>query len=448
MPIWQSNQTQQFLAILCALLLLQPQGYAWQQAAGNNQQQQQQTLAPDQLDSLVAPIALYPDPILSQVLVASTYPLEIVEADRWLKQNSGLKAQDLTKAAAKQPWDASVQALVALPDVLKQLDTNIDWTTDLGNAFLAQQADVMQAVQRLRMKAKDSGKLQSTPQQTVTTTNEGGTNYVVIQPASPQVIYVPQYDPVAVWGAPPAYYPYPPIVYPPVSAGAVLAAGAISFGVGMAVGALWGGGGGWGWNAGWGHNNVVVNNTFINNNHFNRVNVNNNNVWSHNAAHRQGVPYANSNVGNRYNNANVNRVNRPTVNQTQQRLNQAEGNQFNRGNAGQGNAGQRGQAFGQGGSGQRNPSFGQGGTGQQPGNRDFGRGAGAGAGGSDRIGNRQVGGGNSGSGRNAFGDLGQGGGRAQMNANRGAASAGGGVRGGGAPRGGGGGGPRGGGRRR
>src|SRR5277367_6439204 len=132
MPIWQSNQTQQFLAILCALLLIQPQSYAWQQAAGDNQQQQQQqqTLAPDQLDSLVAPIALYPDPLLSQVLVASTYPLEIVEAARWLRQNSNLKGQDLTKAAAKQPWDASVQALVVFPDVLKQLNTGIDWTTD------------------------------------------------------------------------------------------------------------------------------------------------------------------------------------------------------------------------------------------------------------------------------------------------------------------------------
>jgi hypothetical protein len=173
----------------------------------------------------------------------------------------------------------------------------------LGNAFLAQQQGVMDAVQRLRKKAQDAGALQSSPQQTVSTVTENNQPYIEIQPTSTEVVYVPQYNPVAVWGPPPEYYPYPPIYYPPYSPGAVVAASAISFGVGMAVGAFWGGGGGWnnwGWNAGWGRNNVVINNNFINNNHFNRVNVANGNNWVHNPSHRGGVPYNNRNVSNRF----------------------------------------------------------------------------------------------------------------------------------------------------
>src|SRR5690242_13699123 len=123
--------------------------------------------SPDQLDSLVAPIALYPDPLLGQVLAASTYPVEIVEANRWLKANSNLKGENLTKAAAKQPWDPSVQALVAFPDALKRLDENLRWTTELGNAVLDQQTDVMDAIQRMRTKAKNGGKLQPSKEQNV-----------------------------------------------------------------------------------------------------------------------------------------------------------------------------------------------------------------------------------------------------------------------------------------
>jgi hypothetical protein len=426
MGTFASNlKVRQSLAILCAVLLPVQQSFGWQQPPPQAQPEagdQQALLAPEQLDSLVAPIALYPDPLLSQVLVASTYPLEIVEADRWFKQNSKLTGKDLTAAASKQTWDASVQALVVFPDVLKQLDQNIGWTTDLGNAFLAQQAGVMEAVQRLRQKAQLDGKLQSTPQQTVTMATENNANYVEIQPADPQVIYVPQYDPVAVWGAPPPYYPYPPIVYP--STGAVIAAGAISFGVGMAVGALWSGGGGWGWNCGWGHNTVVVNNNFINNNHFNRVNVANGNVWQHNAAHRAGVPYANRNVANRYNQANINRanINRPTVNQTQQRLNQQRVNQADRSMGQRPNAGQAGKSAAQrpaGGAVQRP----QGGAARNPGlnqNRPAQRPS---TGSADRVGNRQVSGQNFGGGRSAFSDMNQGAKRAQMNSSRGAASA-------------------------
>src|SRR6201984_2540131 len=123
----------------------------------------------DQLDSLVAPIALYPDPMLAQVLAASTYPLEIIQLQQWLEKNPSLKDKALADAAAKQPWDASVQALAGLPDVVKRLANDIQWTTDLGNAFLAQQNDVMEAVQRMRQKAQEKGNLKSTEQQKVET---------------------------------------------------------------------------------------------------------------------------------------------------------------------------------------------------------------------------------------------------------------------------------------
>ena len=133
-----------------------------------------QLLSPEQLDTLVAPIALYPDALLSQVLVASTYPLEVVEAQQWLQKNGNLKGQQLTDAARQQNWDASVQAMVAFPDVLTMLNQDVQWTTALGNAFLAQQSDVMAAVQRMRSRAQANGRLSTTPQQTVTTETQGG----------------------------------------------------------------------------------------------------------------------------------------------------------------------------------------------------------------------------------------------------------------------------------
>jgi hypothetical protein len=257
----------------------------------SSQGQGQELLSADQLDSLVAPLALYPDPILSQVLVASTYPLEIVQATQWLNQNSSLSGKALADAAAQQPWDASVQALVMLPDLLHRLSKDIRWTSDVGDAFLAQEQDVMAAIQRMRQKAQQKGALQSNQQQTVNTTTANGQNYIVIEPAQPEVVYVPQYDPAAIWG-PPAYYPYPAIAYPPV----------FSVGAGFALGAIWAGGGwgGWGWNCGWGRNNVTVNNNFINRNHFNRVNVANGNNWVHNPVHRGGAAYRNRDVANRY----------------------------------------------------------------------------------------------------------------------------------------------------
>ena len=146
--------------------------------------------------------SLYPDPILSQVLVASTYPLQIVQAERWLEQHSSLTGKALADATAKQPWDASVQAMVMIPEVLKRLSQNISWTSDLGNAVLAQQDGVMQAIQRMRQRAQQNGALQSTPQQTVATTTSNGQSYITIEPASPEVVYAPQYNPKWCGGRP------------------------------------------------------------------------------------------------------------------------------------------------------------------------------------------------------------------------------------------------------
>ncbi len=250
----------------------------------------------DQLEALVAPIALYPDPLLAQCLVASTYPLDVVAAQQWLSQNSSLKGEELTKAAEQQKWDPSVQGLVVVPEALKRLSENIKWTTDLGDAFLAQQDDVMAAVQSLRAKAKDAGKLQTTEQQKVETTTVESKQVIEIQPSSPEVVYVPTYSPSVIWG--PLYYPYPPLYYPPYYGGAWL-----GFGVGIAIGI--GISGGWGWGCGWhgGGNNITINN----NNNFvshydrsNNINRSGNSNWQHNAQQRGGAPYKDRATANKY----------------------------------------------------------------------------------------------------------------------------------------------------
>ena len=246
----------------------------------------------DQLDSLVAPIALYPDQLLSQTLVASTYPLEIIQLQQWLEKNKNLKDKALANAVQKQNWDPSIQAMAAFPDVVKRLAGDIQWTTDLGNAFLAQESDVMDAVQRMRAKAHSKGTLKTSAQQKVETqTVEGGKQVIVVQQANPEVVYVPSYDPVVVYGPP--VYPYPPIYYPPP--GYYAAGAAVAFGTGVALGAAWGGS--WGWNCGWGHGdvNVNVNNNYINNYNKNNYNKGNYNKqggqWQHNPQHRGNAPY-------------------------------------------------------------------------------------------------------------------------------------------------------------
>src|SRR6201981_2921336 len=300
----------QLTAVICSIVLLPGTLPATQSQPVSQQASAPAAEAPkipnDQLDSLVAPIALYPDPLLAHVLAASTYPLEIIQLLQWLTKNKNLKDKALADAVAKQPWDSSVQAMAPLPDLVKRLGDDIQWATDLGNAFLAQQSDVMDAVQRMREKAKDTGNLKSSEQVKVETKVIESKSVVVIQQANPEVVYVPSYNPTVVYGPP--VYPYPPVSYPPP--GYYAAGMAISFGVGLAMGAAWGGG--WGYGCGWGGNNNV---TINNNNNFNRnsninggnrnnINAGNrNNVnggnrgggggnnWQHNAQHRGGAPY-------------------------------------------------------------------------------------------------------------------------------------------------------------
>jgi hypothetical protein len=258
----------------------------------------EQTLAPEQIESMVAPIALYPDSLLSQVLVASTYPLELVEANQWLQQNGSLQGTALVDAAKKQNWDPSVQALVPFADVIKRLTSDIRWTTDLGNAFLAQQADVMSAVQRLRAKAKDSGKLTDTDQQKVVVENQDGQSAIEIQPTDPQVVYVPVYDPGYFWNPYPLY-PWPPLFYGGVGFG-------WHWGIGIHLGFYFGGccgWGGWGWGPGWFNHTIVVNNHFFHRYDFHEFHGSEfhaNSTWVHNPEHRGAVPYANRAVQSRY----------------------------------------------------------------------------------------------------------------------------------------------------
>src|SRR6185295_821975 len=171
-------------------------------------------LKPGEIDALLSPIALYPDTLLSQVLMASTYPLEVVQASRWAKENKTLKDDALKTAAEKQGWDESVTSLVATPSVLDMMSDKLDWTQKLGDAMLAQQTDVMDGVQRLRAKAEANNKLQTTKQQKVTKKSEGSKQVIVIEPTDPQTMYVPYYDPAVVYGA----WPYPS--YPPYYWGA------------------------------------------------------------------------------------------------------------------------------------------------------------------------------------------------------------------------------------
>jgi len=231
-----------------------------------------QTVAPalsaDRLDSLVAPIALYPDPLLAQTLAAATYPSEVEELDQWLADHPRLHGEALASAVATQPWDPSVQSMAAFFDLVHFMDDNIDWTTALGNAFVAQESDVMDAVQRMRQRADRAGNLRSNEQQIVKKTVVENQTVIVIEQANPQVVYVPYYRPVMVFGSP--AYPFPEFVSPPPAAGM-----ALSFGTG----------GGWGWQPGWGRrSHIMINrsNVFVHNSAFYR----NRSTWTHDRSRR------------------------------------------------------------------------------------------------------------------------------------------------------------------
>lgn len=240
-----------------------------------NAGEQGQAYTDEQLDALLAPIALYPDDLLSQVLMATTYPVDIVSAYRWTQDpaHKDLKGDALTKALEPEPWDPSVKSLVPFPQVLSMMNDKLDWVQQVGYAMGAQQADVLSSVQRLRKQAQNEGNLKSTEQQTVTTeaAPQGGGQTIVIQPAQPNVVYVPSYNPTVVYGTWP-YPAYPPVYWPPPAAyypGAALATG-LAFGAGVAITAgLWGLSG-----CNWGAGNVNVNVNRYNNINANRANAN------------------------------------------------------------------------------------------------------------------------------------------------------------------------------
>jgi hypothetical protein len=282
-----------------------------------------QPFKPEELEAIVAPIALYPDPLVAQVLMASTYPLEVIQAARLMKANPNLKDDALNEELKKYDWDDSVKSLCSFPQTLTLLNEKIDWMQKLGDAFLDQRKDTMDAIQRMRAKAQAQGNLQSNEQQKVIVETASGQptsgqpapageqTVIKIEPANPQVVYVPQYNPTVVYGAPPPayppyYYPYPP--------GYAWGAAAISFGVGMAVGAaVWGG-------CKWGGGDVDIdvkkNNNFTNNvnrgdkatqiknERSNRQSQGGKQSFNHDPSHRKGAQYRDKGTQQKYGRGN------------------------------------------------------------------------------------------------------------------------------------------------
>ena len=280
--------------------------------------QQAGNLSMPELQSLVSPIALYPDSLLSQMLMAATYPLEVAEAANWLRSNNHMSSTALQNALKPQTWDNSVKSLVTFPDALNMLGNKLDWTQKLGDAYLAQPKDLMQAVQALRLKAKQAGNLKTTQQLMVSTDTE--TN-IIIMPANPQMVYVPTYNPMMVYGAwgYPAYPPYP--VYNP-------AWGFMAFGVGMAVGAsLWA-------EPHWGSGSITVNNANFNNfnGRYNSVanqaanHAGADSTWAHDVAHRDGVPYSSAALNSRYGVDNHSDIDRQSIARQQNAANDWKNN--------------------------------------------------------------------------------------------------------------------------
>jgi hypothetical protein len=363
---------QQFLSILVSFLLIlgveplagcrtTPTVRAEAKQAQPQQQAPPTTYATptaDQLYQLVAPIALFPDNLVAQVLAASTYPDEVVAANNWVKQNSGLKGQQLTTTVNQQSWDDSVKGLTQFPDVLNQMATNLSWTSALGDAYVNVPQDVMNAVQVMRQRAYQAGNLKTNQNQDVTVQNQAPApapsnssqpivvtappQTIIIQPAQPDIVYVPTYNPAVVYGAPVA-------IYPGYSTGALVATSLISFGAGIAVGAAFSGGCcGWGWNSwgcGWHNSTVIFNNntyisrsnTFVNRNNYYNRNFNNENNFNRNNVNRNnwngGNYRANNFAGN---NPRGGSFTTPTFNQkyNQPQFNRSNSGQFNRSNSG------------------------------------------------------------------------------------------------------------------
>jgi hypothetical protein len=236
----------------------------------------------EQLDQLVAPIALYPDPIVAQIMMAATYPLDVVEVDRWLQipANTALKGDTLTAALQQQPWDPSVKSLVSFPQLLHMMDSDLGWTEQFGDAFLAQQADVMDAVQRLRQRAKAAGSLASTPQQTVSTQEQE----ITIEPASPDIVYIPVYNPWCAYGPWP-YPDYPPFYFGTWAGNCVAADTFLAFDVGIYPPF-----GFWAWGSfDWRRHHIRVDHDRFQRFHGGREPPGD--IWQHDPTHRHGVPY-------------------------------------------------------------------------------------------------------------------------------------------------------------
>ena len=284
------------LSWLLVVLLAAPPSLIAQQPEGTAVFKQ------EELEQVVAPIALHPDDLIAQILMASTYPLEIVQAERFAKQNASLKGDALTAALEKQNWDPSVKSLVNFPQVLTMMSEKLDWTQKLGDAFLADQKKVLDTIQSMRAKAQAAGNLKTTNEQKVIVEEK----IIKIEPANPEVIYVPTYNPTVVYGGWP-YPAYPPYAYYPPG---YVASSMLWFGAGMAMGAAWGYA--WG-NSNWGGGDVNINNS-------RNTNINNNidrnkgqtrpagdqGRWQHNAEHRKGVSYRDQGTAQKFNKAGTN----------------------------------------------------------------------------------------------------------------------------------------------
>lgn len=316
------------LILLTEMLFLPQPRYAYGQAPA--------TMQDMQLDSLVAPIALYPDPLLSQALVASTYPLELMQLQQFLLGNPYLKDQALVDRIDLKPWDPSIKAMAMFPEAVKRLSSDLQWTTDLGNAFLAQPAAVMDAIQRMRARALEKGTLNTGAEQTVQTEPaEGGNQIVTIEPTDPETVYVPYYDPTMAYGA--LAYPYPAIYYPPP--GYYAPGAAVAFAVGVAL--VRARNGDWGYVCHWGTKDITVNN----NNRYVRNSIRTDTAaegsisrssnapptkWQHNPVHRGGAPYGNRALADRYGNmignpGDRNRIDAPASTDLGSRLGGATG---------------------------------------------------------------------------------------------------------------------------
>jgi Spy/CpxP family protein refolding chaperone len=384
---------------------------------------------PEELEQILAPIALHPDSLVTQILMAATYPLEVVQAERWIKQNASLKGEALTAALEKQEWDPSVKSLVNFPQVVTMMSEQLEWTQKVGDAFLADQKQVLDTIQSLRAKAQASGNLQTTKEQTIIVEEK----IIKIEPANPQVVYVPTYNPTVVYGAWP-YPAYPPYAYYPPG---YVASSAMMFGAGMAMGAAWGYA--WG-NSNWNGGEVDIDvdrNTNINTN-INRDqakqkmqergqgNQRGQGTWQHNPEHRKGVSYRDQGTAQKFNRASSN----DAVQSREQFRGRADQGRQDLARTGAGDrggssgAGDRGSLGGQGSGGDRAAALGGGAGGNRAGTMDRG------------------GGGSSGSRGGAFQGVSGGGSSAASASSRGSASRG---SGGGGARSGGGGGGRGGG---